>query len=44
MTSTAGTRKELKPIRKKGFFATLGGQWQLMLMSVPMFLYVLFFN
>ena len=37
MTSTAGTRK-------KGFFATLGGQWQLMLMSVPMFLYVLFFN
>ena len=44
MTSTAGTRKELKPIRKKGFFATLGGQWQLMLMSVPMFIYVLFFN
>ena len=44
MTSTAGTRKELKPIRKKGFFSTLGGQWQLMLMSVPMFLYVLFFN
>ena len=44
MTSTAGTRKELKPIRKKGYFATLGGQWQLMLMSVPMFLYVLFFN
>ena len=44
MTSIAGTRKELKPIRKKGFFATLGGQWQLMLMSVPMFLYVLFFN
>jgi len=44
MTSTAGSRKELKPIRKKGFFATLGGQWQLMLMSVPMFIYVLFFN
>ena len=42
MTSIA--RKELKPVRKKGFFATLGSQWQLMLMSVPMFLYVLFFN
>ncbi len=44
MTSIAGKRKELQPVRKKGFFKTLGGQWQLMLMSVPMFLYVLFFN
>ncbi len=44
MTSIAGSRKELKPIRKKSFFGTLGKQWQLMLMSVPMFLYVLFFN
>ena len=44
MTSTAGTRKELTPVRKKSFFSTLGKQWQLMLMSVPMFLYVLFFN
>ncbi len=44
MTSIAGNRKELKPIRKKGFFSTLGKQWQLMIMSVPIFLYVLFFN
>ena len=44
MTSIAGNRKELKPVRKKGFFSTLGKQWQLMIMSVPMFLYVLFFN
>ncbi len=34
----------LIPRKKKGFFKTLGGQWQLMLMSVPMFLYVLLFN
>ncbi len=44
MTSIAGNRKELKPVRKKGFFSTMGKQWQLMIMSVPMFLYVLFFN
>ena len=44
MTSIAGNRKELKPIRKKSLFSTLGTQWQLMLMSIPMFLYVLFFN
>ena len=44
MTSIAGNRKELKPVRKKGFFSTLGKQWQLMIMSVPMLLYVLFFN
>ena len=45
MTSIAqNARKELKPVRKRGFFATLGSQWQLMIMSVPMFLYVLFFN
>ena len=34
----------LIPRKKKGFFKTLGGQWQLMIMSVPMFLYVLLFN
>ena len=28
----------------KGFFRTLGRQWQLALMSVPMLLYVLLFN
>ena len=45
MTSIARSAgKELKPVRKRGFFATLGSQWQLMIMSVPMFLYVLFFN
>ena len=45
MTSIAqSSRKDLKPARNRGFFATLGSQWQLMIMSVPMFLYVLFFN
>ena len=45
MTSIArSAQKELKPVRKRGFFATLGSQWQLMIMSVPMLLYVLFFN
>ena len=29
---------------KKGFWKTLGSQWQLMVMSVPMLLYVLLFN
>ena len=29
---------------KKGFFSRLGSQWQLMIMSVPMLLYVLLFN
>ncbi len=32
------------PAKKKGFFKTLWGQKQLMLMSVPMLLYVLLFN
>ena len=44
MTSLASPRNQLKPARKKGFFSTLGKQWQLMLMSVPMLLYVLLFN
>ena len=30
--------------KKKGFFARLFSQWQLVLMSVPIFLYVLLFN
>lgn len=30
--------------KKKGFFRTLGSQWQLALMSVPVLLYVLLFN
>lgn len=29
---------------KKGFWRTLAGQWQMMLMSVPMLLYVFLFN
>ena len=45
MTGAAhGSNNTLRPARKKGFFRTLGGQWQLMLMSVPMLLYVLLFN
>ena len=44
MTSIAGSGKELRPVRKTSFFSTLGKQWQLLIMSVPMFLYVLFFN
>ena len=45
MSSIARNAQEgLKPVRKRGFFSTLGSQWQLVLMSVPMFLYVLFFN
>ena len=34
----------LNPTPKHGFFYTLGKQWQLALMSVPMLLYVLLFN
>ena len=32
------------PKKKKGFFRTLGSQYQLMIMSVPVLLYVLLFN
>ena len=32
------------PVSQKGFFRRLLGQWQLLLMSVPMLLYVLLFN
>ena len=34
----------MNPAPKHGFFYTLGKQWQLALMSVPMLLYVLLFN
>ena len=37
-------QKRLLPVQKKSFFHTLGKQWQLALMSVPMLLYVLLFN
>ncbi len=42
MTASAMST-QLHP-KKKGFFYTLGKQWQMMLMSVPMLLYVLLFN
>ena len=38
------TNKGVAPVKKKGFFRTLLGQWQLMVMSVPMLLYVFLFN
>ena len=41
MTASA-TR--IRATGKKGFWRTLCGQWQLMIMSVPMLLYVLLFN
>ena len=41
---TRNTKQEVIPVRKKGFFRTLLGQWQLMVMSVPMLLYVFLFN
>ena len=37
------TGKKMRP-RRQGFFRTLGRQWQLVVMSVPIFLYVLLFN
>lgn len=45
MTSISqGAGNELRPEKKHGFFRTLGRQWQLALMSVPMLLYVVLFN
>lgn len=38
-----GIARDTSP-KKKGFFRSLGQQWQLALMSVPMLLYVLLFN
>ena len=40
---TTGTARYHSP-KKKGFFSKLASQWQLALMSVPIFLYVLLFN
>jgi len=40
---TQGTARYVSP-KKKGFFQRLTSQWQLALMSVPIFLYVLLFN
>ena len=46
MTVTGSASGNIPAIRakKKGFFRTLWGQKQLMLMSVPMLLYVLLFS
>ncbi len=44
MIGTAPKKAPTLPARKKGFFRTLWGQKQLMLMSVPMMLYVFLFN
>ena len=44
MTARAEKTAMMKPVRKKGFWKTLWGQKQLMIMSVPMLLYVLLFN
>ena len=45
MTSVANDRgTEMLLKRKRGFFSRLGSQWQLVLMSVPVLLYVLLFN
>ena len=40
---TKGAHHDIRP-QKKGFFSTLASQWQLALMSVPIFLYVILFN
>ncbi|MBR3273704.1 MAG: sugar ABC transporter permease, partial [Clostridia bacterium] len=40
---TKGTNQFASP-KEKGFFSTLASQWQLALMSVPIFLYVILFN
>ena len=45
MTGIAKGKNPVKrPADNKGFWRRLGKQWQLMLMSVPMLLYVLLFN
>ena len=44
MIGAANKNVQLHPKRKMGFFKTLGRQYQLALMSVPMLLYVFLFN
>ena len=44
MIQTGKTKAPVVTKKKKGFFKTLWGQKQLMIMSVPMMLYVLLFN
>ena len=43
-TVTKAQKPTIRTQKKKGFFRSLGRQWQLMIMSVPMLLYVLLFN
>ena len=44
MTLKTSTTGVVLPQKKKGLFRTLGKQYQLMIMSVPVLLYVLLFN
>ena len=44
MTDMTKGAKQFTNPEKKGFFKTLASQWQLALMSVPIFLYVILFN
>ena len=43
-TVTANSGQVIQPAKKPGFFKKLGKQWQLLLMSLPMLIYVLIFN
>ena len=44
MTGAVPKKAPVLPAKKKGFFKTLWGQKQLMIMSIPMLLYVFLFN
>ena len=44
MTAHSIVRGAAGSVKKPGFFTKLGRQWQLVIMSVPMLLYVLLFN
>ena len=44
MTARSIGRGAAGSVKKPGFFTKLGRQWQLIIMSVPMLLYVLLFN
>ena len=44
MTARAIGKNAAGSVKKPGFFTKLGRQWQLVIMSVPMLLYVLLFN
>ena len=44
MTARSIGKNAAGSVKKPGFFTKLGRQWQLVIMSVPMLLYVLLFN